>query len=121
MIEKGRDFDIARKNLCCARQDLPQIGNDIQRRNTGVFEDGQQHAALPVLSDDIGLRGKTVAHLCDVPNVNDGAADTFDRQVVQQTNSRRVNIEINRHFFSADLSYTARIGERAAGDSADHI
>ena len=62
-----------------------------------------------------------VAHLCHVAYMNHGAAHHFDRQIVQQIDPRRIDVEINRHFFSADLGRAARIGERAIADGSDDV
>ena len=69
----------------------------------------KQRAADSVLANDVFLRHIAVAHLRHVAYMNHGAAHHFDRQIVQQIDPRRIDVEINRHFFSADLGHAAWI------------
>src|SRR5213080_1650677 len=67
------------------------------------------------------MREITIAHLGNIADVNHGPAHTFNRQVVQQIDPWRIDVEINRHFFSADLGRAAWIGKRAIADGSDDI
>src|SRR5438874_7065754 len=53
--------------------------------------------------------------------MNHSAAHHFDRQIVQQIDPRRIDVEINGHFFSADLGRAAWIGKRAIANGSDDV
>src|SRR5438445_11083937 len=53
--------------------------------------------------------------------MNHSAAHHFDRQIVQQIDPWRIDVEINRHFFSADLGGATWIGQGAVADGSDDI
>src|SRR5204862_383243 len=73
------------------------------------------------LPNDVFLRDIAITHLCHVAYMTHSAAHHFDRQIVQQIDPWRIDVEINRHFFSADLGRAAWIGKRAIADGSDDI
>src|SRR5205807_4456938 len=85
--------------LDIARHGLENVGHgSLHSRRDGkgggaaIFEDTEQCAADTVLANDVFLREITITHLRHIADVNHGPADTFYRQVVQQIDSRRVNV-----------------------------
>src|SRR5256885_1163305 len=104
-------------HLDTARPALENVGHGrLHSRRYGksgsaaILEDAQQGAADAVLSNDVFLREIAITHLCHVAYMNHSAAHHFDRQIVQQIDPWRIDVEINRHFFSADLGRAAWIG-----------
>src|SRR5207244_2945480 len=89
--------------------------------SAAIRKDAQQGAADAILSNDVFLREIAITHLCHVAYMNHSAAHHFDRQIVQQIDPWRIDVEINRHFFSADLGRAAWIGKRAIADGSDDI
>ena len=44
-----------------------------------------------------------ITHLGHVADANHRPADALDRYIVQQIDTRRIDVQIDRHFLSADL------------------
>src|SRR5207245_10708024 len=53
--------------------------------------------------------------------INHNDAYNFDTKNVKQIDPRWIDVEINRHFFTADLRRAAWIGKRAIADGSDDI
>ncbi len=56
----------------------------LQGGNIAVLQHVHQAGALAIHADDIGLRGKTVAHVGNVVHVDDGAVHALDGNIVQR-------------------------------------
>ena len=103
LIADGRQIEARRQGLGDAREQLLDAGNDRQGRGRARLDHRQQHGALAVDVDDIGLRRAAVMHVGDVAHVDDRAIDGLDRQIVEGGDRGRRIVQIHRVFELADL------------------
>ena len=75
----------------------------VERRSAAVFQYGDQHAALAVLADDVGLGRETVANVGNVANVDRRVADHLHRQVVELLHLLRTGVQVDVVFELIDL------------------
>ena len=86
-----------------AWEQLLDVGNDRERRGRARLHHRQQHGALAVDMDDVGLRRAAVMHIGHVAHVDDRSVDGLDRQVVESGDRAGRVVQIHRVFERADL------------------
>ena len=71
--------------------------HDIERGGAAGFQNADQHAALPVPPDDVGLRREAIADIRHVANVDGRVADHLDREIVDLRDASSGWRSVRRH------------------------
>jgi hypothetical protein len=103
------------------RQQTPDPGDDVEGRNIAVLEHVHQAGALAVDADDIGLRGKTVAHMGNVVYVDDRSVHALDGEIVQVPDGGRGAIGGQLVLERSHLDGSGRQDQILHADGVDHV
>src|ERR1700733_37465 len=121
LIGERLNFEVGRKSLRDARQNLPDTLDHIDRRSVPSLEHGHQNPATAVLANDVGLRREPVTYRGHVPKVDRGTSNGLDGQIVQFLNSFRIHIQVDVVFELPHLDRTARQDEVLVTQYGKHI
>ena len=83
-------------------------GGNRERGCVSALEHTEQGTTYAILPNDVFLRHIAVADLRHVAYRNYCSADIFHRQVVQEIDPERANVDIDRNLFASNLGYAAR-------------
>ena len=75
LVGERLDLQLRRQRLRDARQHGADAVDDVDGGGVAGLQDADQHAALPVLAHDIGLRREAVADGGDIAQIDRGIAD----------------------------------------------
>ena len=117
----GRDPQCGRQLGQNRWQLRAHVGNDVQRRGVAGLLNTQQRRPLSVHAHDVGLRRKSVANVADVANVDGGAVDGLDRQIVQRRNRSGRAVGLDRVVDVAHLHIAGRQNDVLRVHGVDHI
>ena len=81
--------------------------DDVEGGGVAGFEDGQEDAAFVADVDDAVLDGEAITDVGDILDVDDGAVDGFDGQVVEEADAVGAAVVIVLVFLGADLGGAA--------------
>jgi hypothetical protein len=81
----------------------------------------EQHAALPILTNNVLLHRVAIADMSDVMDINGGAVHTLDGHIVQLFNRDRRTVQANIVFGSANLRGARRQDDVLRIDCIHHI
>jgi hypothetical protein len=79
LIRHGLYVQFWRQGLSDAWQQIPNALHHIERGCVACFQYAQQCAAVAILADDVSLRGKAIAHLGNISEVNGRVPHELDR------------------------------------------
>src|SRR5712692_3985053 len=103
LIEESRDVQAFGNRAFVVLQHLLDAVDDVDGGSSAGLVDAHEHAALTVRQNDVGLRGKPVAHVSDVLHVNRRAVDGFDREIVEFLDGLRAAIHLHVVLEGAEL------------------
>src|SRR5712692_1332383 len=103
LIEESRDVQAFGNRAFVVLQHLLDAVDDVDGGSSAGLVDAHEHAALTVRQNDIGLRGKPVAHVSDVLHVNRRAVHGVDREIVEFLDGLRAAIHLHVVLEGAEL------------------
>ena len=98
-----------------------RLADDVERRCRAILEHGQQCAAAAVVPDDVGLDGESIAHMCDVLDVNGGSVDRLDGQIVERGRRPRPGCSADVVLVGADFHAARRQDDVLVVDRVDDV
>src|SRR5947208_2553211 len=84
LIEELLDLEARRRGGADAREERLELLDDREGRSAALLDHGEQHRPAAVLPDHVGLDREAVAHVRHVAQVDRGAVDDLDGQVVER-------------------------------------
>ena len=108
LIEQLGHHETGRRRCAHSRKERLDLIHDVNRRRAAVFQNRQQRGWVAILTNDIGLYGKTVANVSDVADVNHRTVYLLDRNVVQRRDRVGTAVDVDNEFGLADLRRASR-------------
>ena len=103
LIAEGNDFEFGRNGGEHAREGGFDGIDDIERGGFAVASDGDENAAETVGADDVALDAKAIVDLRDILNIDGGAVDGFNGEVVELVKLQRAGVDADLIFGLGDL------------------
>ena len=110
-----------RQTFLDPRQERLYPVDDAKRRGGTRLENRHQYRARAVDANQIGLRRGTGMHIGDVANIDDGAVDLLDRQVVDLFQRHRAGVQSDVPVELAQLLVAGRQNQILHRDRVHHI
>ncbi len=83
LVEELLDLEPRRRGGPDGREQVLELLDDRERRGAALLDHGEQHRPPAVLTDHVGLHREAVAHVRHVAQVDRGAVDDLDGQLVE--------------------------------------
>jgi len=116
LIADRLDIECVRQRRLDDLQHLLDAADDVEGGGRTVLEHTQEHRAIAVNVDHIGLHRIAIVHMRHVVHIHHRTADVLDRQVAELLNCRRRAVEIDRVFGVPDLLRAHRRDEVLGGE-----
>ena len=121
LIGQGVDLELGRKLALDVGEHSLHAGDDVERGRGAGFHDAHEDGALAVHADNVGLRGKAIAYMGDVADVDDGPVDRLDGKVVELIDHGRRGVGLHGVLEPVNLHGSGRSNEVLRIDGIHHI